>query len=76
MHEETQPRQIPVPKRPRNVQSKSIQAEDRSKKIGTQKGKKENTQSTNGHQKQPEGEQKTTPNPITQELGGTKRPVV
>jgi hypothetical protein len=73
---ETQPSLILVPKKPRTGQSKSTRADNVSKQIGTQKGKKDTTQPTNRQQKQVEGAQETTPNPITQEPGGPKRPVV
>jgi hypothetical protein len=42
---ETQPLQIPVPKKPRMGQNKPNQADEGSKKIGTQKGEE---RSTNG----------------------------
>jgi hypothetical protein len=72
---ETQPPEIQVPKKPRMGQGKPTQEDEGSKKTGTQKGKKETTQPTNGQQKQAEGAQETAPNPNTQESGGTKRPV-
>jgi hypothetical protein len=70
----TQPPEIQVPKRPRMGQGKTTQKDEGPKKIGTQKGKKENTQLTREQQKQAEGAQETTPNPNTQEPGGNKRP--
>jgi hypothetical protein len=51
MQTETQPPQIPVPKKPRMGQNKLNQANEGSKKIGTQKGKKE----TNKQPKQAKG---------------------
>jgi hypothetical protein len=41
---ETQPPQIPVPKKPRTGQNKPTQANEGSKKIGTQKGQKATTE--------------------------------
>jgi hypothetical protein len=52
-------------------QGKTTWEDEGSKKIGTQKGKKYTT-----HPKQAKGAQETAPNPITQEPGGNKRPVV
>jgi hypothetical protein len=71
---ETQPPEIQVPKRPRMGQGKPTQTDEGPKKIGTQKGKKENTQPTKEQQKQTEGAQETASNPNTQEPGGNKRP--
>jgi hypothetical protein len=67
--------EIQVPKKPRMGQGKPTQADEGSKQTGTQKGKKETTQPTNGQPKQAKGARETTPNPITQEPGGNKRPV-
>jgi hypothetical protein len=69
---ETQPPQIPVPKKPRTSQNNMTQADEESKHIGTHKGQKE----TNRQPKHAKGAQETTPNPNTQEPRGTKRPVV
>jgi hypothetical protein len=69
---ETQPLQIPVPKKPRTGQNKMTQADEGSKQIGTQKGQK----ATNEYLKQAKGVQESALNPITQELRGTKRLVV
>jgi hypothetical protein len=61
----TKPQEIQVPKRPRTCQGKPTQTDKGPKKIGTQKGKKENTQWTKEQQKQAEGAQETTSNPNT-----------
>jgi hypothetical protein len=47
--------EVPVPKKPRTGQNKMTQEDEGSKKIGTQKGKKETTQLTNGQPKQDKG---------------------
>jgi hypothetical protein len=48
---ETQPPKIPVPKKQRTDQTKSNPTEDDSEHPGTQKGRKETTQPTNGQWK-------------------------
>jgi hypothetical protein len=42
--EETQPQEVPVPKKPRTGQTKTKQMKEGTTKTGTQKGKKNNTQ--------------------------------
>jgi hypothetical protein len=63
-----------MPKKPRTGQTKTKQAKEGTSKKGTQKGKKNNTQSPQVHQKQDEAAKGLTPSPNPQESGPTKRP--
>jgi hypothetical protein len=71
---ETQPQEVPVPKKWRTGQTKTKKTDEGAAKTGTQKGKKNTTQPTQVQQKQSEAAQGTTPSPNSQEPGGNKRP--
>jgi hypothetical protein len=71
---ETQCQEVPVPKKPRTSQTKPKQTKGGSSKIGTHKGKPNNTQVPQVPQKQAKIVQGTTPSLNPQEIGLTKIP--
>jgi hypothetical protein len=73
--EEIQPPEIQVPKKPQMSQGKTTQEDEGFKQTRTQKGKGETTYLTNEQLKQLKEARETTPNPITQEPRGNKRPI-
>jgi hypothetical protein len=65
-----------VPKKPRTSQNKAQNKKGGTSKIGTQIGKKNNTQAPQVQQKQAEAAQGTTSSATLQEQGQTKRLVI